>query len=391
MSNLPDNDEQPEDPEPDYWLDPNNAAYLLGRNVWFIQGWLNAVQSIALVRERPWEWQPPRTLFGSSFDEPPDDQVEQINEALTTLVYAKAVDAATLVELHRAMDGAAEKCAAVAEFAHDDLRGDLCELYESAAYDLTRASDLQKKLLVDQNGSTEQWRQFGELLGQSVYFLADYFEPTDFQSAFACIIRLGRQLLSPESFDEFDQFFRSHVAETTRHTQKEINDKLISLIVKIDELALQSLQAMVPVFPYVVLDYSRELVVFLESEIAFDAFKKNNAAGGIDLLKVLMKTPGKFLSATHLIEECERSIDPLQLYPYISRFRRVIRRTKDRWPDEFKYGDNQRRAWSAFIISKRKSKRKVSDIESNSDSVGPAYKLDLPATRIRLIERVRIK
>jgi hypothetical protein len=379
MSSTPD-DEQPAE---EHDVHQNYAAYLLGRNVWFIQGWLNGVQSIALVDERRWEWAPPKTIFGTSFDIPPDDHVAQINDALVTLVEAKAVEAAVLVELHRAVDVAAEECASIAELAREDRRGEICELYESATYNLVRTSDLQKGLLQIQNGESEQWRQFGDLLGKFLFFIADYFEPGDFADVFASLFRLGRILLPKSSLDELDQLYKSHTASKEYTPLKDINDKLISIIKGIDVSANEILRATEPTSPYLVLDDTQKLVEFLGVGIAFETFQKGNALGGIAVLRVLMSTSGKFITAGDLIDKGRLAIEPHQLYAYISRYRKVIRGTKNLWPDDFKHN---RLACKAFIVSDRTRRRRGSGIETKTDTEGPSYKLDLSPIRIRLIE-----
>lgn len=104
------------------------AAYLLGRNVHLLEGWLNAVDAIARCEGRPWTWEYPYTLFGNSFTTWPSELYCEVDEAVRTLVLGRVVDAAALVEFRHSLELVARDCATAAEFAKFNQRDEIGEL-----------------------------------------------------------------------------------------------------------------------------------------------------------------------------------------------------------------------------------------------------------------------
>jgi hypothetical protein len=385
-------DEQPAELELDEDVDERRAAFVLGRNIRLIQGWLTSVHSIASIPERPWEWEHPDTIFGLSFDSMPSDLISEINDSLFQLTRSRAVNAAVLVELHRALDDATELCVAIAKLAQYDQRDELCELYWISSYDLSRAMDLESDVLKPHSGILEAWRRFGDLLGKALYFLGQYFDPTDLPDTMKAILDLGPRLLPPMAMDELDRLVNSielcDSGDTTLQTLSRINNELIDLVQQLDARAIENLQATASTEPYLVLDDEQQVVIFLGTRIPFEDFHRAEATGGLKLLRVLMEDPGKHISAKELIEKSGLGIDVNTLYAYMARFRKVISRAKTNWPGIFKDGPDAKLAEAAFIIAKR-GRRKLAEVKTKSDPEGPQYKLDLPASRIRHIERVR--
>ena len=385
MESIQEKDESAE-LECDQELDEKHAAYLLGRNIWLIEGWLQSVHSIAQHPERPWEWFPLQSMFGTSYDSAPTDHFAQINEALISLVNSSAVDAAVLVELHRALDAALEEVESVADFAVDNRRGDLCESYWTAASHLARAGELTTSLLIRKTESPENWRQFGDLLGKLLTLLANDYGAADFPGWITGVTDLARRLLPCTTTDQLEQLCNSLTDSEAGTATSQINNKLISLLQQLDALSDDVLRKeRKPPGPYIVLSETGEAIVFLGTMIPFKKFHVKNAMGGIKLLRVFMKSPGEFLSAKDLLDKSGLGIDVNQLYTYLSRFRSVISSTENKWPSEFRRGENHHRAKNAFIETRRK-RRTRTNIEIKSDPEGPSYKLDLPASRIAFVD-----
>jgi hypothetical protein len=338
------------DVEPDEQLDVHLAAYLLRRNLWLIHGWLSTVQEFAAFPGLPWKWEFPSTVFGDSFDTPPEALLIETNDALASLVRARVVDAAALVELHRSLDMAEEKCGLIAELAVADQRGELCEIYWDAAFDIGQAIEFEASLLRNHNERSEQWRQFGNLMGKALYYFGqEGFDPHDFKEAVSQLMTVGRRLLPPNLIDELDDYYATIFPFELLPGSERY--ELIELIQNIDGQSIENLRQGVTSEPYYVLDDQKELVIFLGVEIPFERFQTPpRARGGLDVFRVLIQEPGKFLSAKELVRKSRRNFDPGQLYSYVSAFRTVINSTDSRWPDEFRYRSDTR-SKLVFIIA----------------------------------------
>src|SRR3954465_15265049 len=128
-------------------LHKKHAAYVVGRNIHLLSGWLNSVYAIAQHEKCPWDWLATDQIFGTSHDSAPSDYFAEIDDALYRLVLAKEVDGSVLIELHRALDIAAELTESIAQYAGRNCRPELCELYWEAASNIARATELLEQLV----------------------------------------------------------------------------------------------------------------------------------------------------------------------------------------------------------------------------------------------------
>ena len=363
------------------------AAYSIGRHLWFIEGWLRAVRSIASIPERPWEWMPPYTLLGTSYSSAPLELFSEIDDALLTLVQAKAVDAAVLVELHRALDAASEKCISIADLAEHNQRDELCELYWNASYDLYCAIRLQRQFLNRQGQLLNPWRQFGDLLGEAVNWFVGQIDPAANPELMTALLKLGERLLPSGALYELESLYDSVVSDGIRFQGVNRSQQMLSLLFEADARAAELFAEAATEDPYLILDDEQEVLIIFGTIIPFDVFREANAAGGLDVLRVLIRDPGRFIVAQDVIERSGRTVEPCQLYAYVTRLRCVINRTESSWPGRFRVGDICRRAEMAFVKPQR-TKRMRPQNEAKVPA-GPVYKLDLRPDQVRHIERLQ--
>ncbi len=258
-----------------------DAAYVLGRNIWFLGGWLSAVNFIASTPQSTWEWLPPQEIFGESFAVPPVEVATELDGALLRLVHARAVDATILVELHRALDAAIDKCVSIAELAQFDQRYELTELYFSASYDLLCARRLNKEVLTRQVRSLEDWRHFGDLLGETLYWFVGGFHPAEIPELVADFTQVGQRLLPAGSMDELGCLYSATISETLDLDEfpswSALQNKFISLTKSLDNRVTEQIRSVTSEKPYLVLDDERERVTFLGATIPFEQFREQNA------------------------------------------------------------------------------------------------------------------
>jgi hypothetical protein len=105
--------------------------------------------------------------------------------------------------------------------------------------------------------------------------------------------------------------------------------------------------------PWIVLDDQRRVLTFLGVNIPFNHFPH---LGGLKILRVLMRCAGTSLSGSQIVEQAEISVEAEQIKSYISRLRRVLRATSNRWPHAFQNGQLCELAKAGFIVSDRRAK-----------------------------------
>ena len=198
------------------------------------------------------------------------------------------------------------------------------------------------------------------------------------KNLFGDVVSLGSSLLANGMTDPLRRHLEN-VEETQQFSYTKLNHTFCEEIGRLDQMAISSVRAHVVLRePYLVLSDSEEIIIFLGVRIGFEQMR-NEASGGIQLLRVMVKSPGRFFTAKDLLEQSELSIDPNTLYSYLSRLRIFLRSTESDWPAGFRRGTEYRRAQEGFIRHKQKPRRRY---ERNADPDGPAYKLDLAPDQV---------
>ena len=160
-----------------------HAAYLSGRNICLVKGWLESIRRIAQDEARPWEWYDEQKVFGESFDVPPTNLVADINDALLALAEADSVRPSILIEVHRALDHLWADVNQIAELADLNNRVSIREVCEEATRSSAIASGLMDTLILSDRADMNRWRRFGDLIGRSLYFLGLEFDGRDLKES----------------------------------------------------------------------------------------------------------------------------------------------------------------------------------------------------------------
>jgi len=375
-------DLQPADEEAGAHSDELRAAYLLGRNLHMIEGWLNAVHDIAQIEERPWSWEYPDTLFGDSFDIWPEELFSEVDEALRTLALARVVDAAALVELRHLLELMAQDCISTAECAKHNDREGIRDIFWSVRSNIWVAIQFGKQVLVDGPKTIASLQQLGDRIGELLDHLANVGDHESYLDWLDAMIALARELLPRESVMRIARvrdLVPSAGAPAFLSEILHINEQLLYSLNELDHQILLKLPHGEAIESYLILDDRRGMLTFLGVEIPFDDFAEANALGGLELLRVLIQRPGRTLNTSELMEKSELHAQPAQVAPYLARFRSVLlKKTEERWPQAVKNGQEYKKAKQGFIVPDKSARRSAAGKET-------WYRLDLPAYRVRYI------
>jgi hypothetical protein len=341
------------------------AAYVLARNVHLIEGWLFAVRRLEHYDDPGWGWRFPNSLLRSHYDVPPVNVFAEIDDALRDLAVAGRANAAVLVELHRSLDAAAESCARLAEFAKWNEREEIREEHSSFGYDIQTALWLVQRILHGEHNSVDTWFRLGERVG-------------------ALITEKGlrsdewyRSTIS-EILDDAASISAADVARLRRilNVQEEKGEdsyrKFKIIAQAIDEEFMRCLGGALPVEAWIVLNDQRRILTFLGVDIPFDDFPDE---GGLKILRAFIQQPDTLLSTSQIVERAGLGADPNQDKSYVSRFRAVVKKSKEQWPAHFRNAPHEELAEMAFVVCDQRAKK----LAKSKDSF---YKLSLPAHRV---------
>ena len=337
----------------------NRAAYFLARNIYLVEGWLFAVQQLA-GSHHAFDWSFPNTLSGPFCDAPPMHLFADIDEALRALAIAGGVNAAILIELRRSLDAAAESCARLAELVRDDDREEIRGNYWSLGYDIYNAKCLLPRILSGSVESVSAWfrlgNQVGELLGNDG--LPNYRER---------YWRIVNEILTEAPRVTTADMDRLRNIPILRQVD-EISYEQFKLVGEvIDDELRRSLRSVLPSETWFILDDNRRVLTFLGVDVPYETFGTE-----LDMVRVLVQHPRTPLSSSTIITRADHGAGAGQVAAYISRFRRALRATQDRWPESFR---NDPGAYEAFILSDPAARKRA-------NSKDTWYKLELPSHRV---------
>jgi len=356
------------------------AAYIVGRNPYLLQGWVQSVGEIAgHGNDRPWEWEYPHTLFGDSFSDWPGYFYSDLNDAMRTLVTAHLVDPAVLVEMHRELDIVCQDCTDVAYYASADLREKINEVFWPALRSISIAASMGEHLIVNGPERVHALQRLGNYIGKLLADLAYYWDYQPFIPVLRKTTALAIELFAPETpaivgLQKLFPVVDKPCLAVPWASRKE----LLKCLELLDGWIIDQNPVPESVEPYIILDYRQQKLTFLGVEIPFTEFAKANAQGGLEIMRVLIRCPGTPIAVKDIIAKSNSSADAAQIYAYLARFRSVLRGSKRFWPTHIVNGRMYKSANNGFMIADRLTRRQ----KSGRDSY---YRLDLPRFRVRFI------
>jgi hypothetical protein len=348
-------------------------AYRLGHHLHMIGAWAEAIERLdESGAPVPWKWDFPLTVFRDAPDLPPADLIMEIHDALLDLALMKAVDPGVLIEMHRTLDELLESSVELAVYVQNK-NGDLClGGYDNVIYDLSVLDRLATHVLVAPGDSLRKWHELGKLVGRSLYVLALENQAEEISHAMSALIEFAEPMLPEGSLDEVVGVYDR---KTDERGLIDRAGRLIQALEKVHLFVLKYLEAPVAVEPYLVFDdRGRRLIVF-DVEIPFEELPPE-AAGGLQLLRVLVQYASKPVAPDKLISESALSCHVPQLPAYISRLRNALRKRMKQssrltieHPEALK---------NCFIVANRSAC-------SRSGGKYPFYQLSFNASRVRYI------
>ncbi len=343
------------------------AAYVVGHHPSVVAAWRYKISTASLMFEDL--ELPPWSEIAYENETKPNRLFDELNQALRLLAVQGAVNAAVLVELHRAIDVMRSTCET---FELESIgRSPEDEYWWQTLYEIKDTEQLVGRLLQPDHFALA-WLNLGQAIGVT---LLELYHPMLLPPSRLSELVAQAGMLAQEQREELAEFAvdASSFSSTLGGLDAVDTSNLFAQLAELDhdilKLLVEGEQTVV-----LVVDYDNKELRFFGESISFDSFK-SQASGGLKVLLALAKHPNAFMTVAALEADTGLSFSEDTLKQYISSFRSVVSPTINRFREPGRPAFLQALA-QAFIIAERSQRSIGRDLK---------YRLALNSAQVAIV------